>query len=292
MDKGIQVIVVDDKSTLRLDEFEECKAAYSAQGVLFFTNEGVKGGGNSRNVGITHARGKWLLFSDADDYFIGDFFEIVQQYFDAEEDIVYFPPTSQEEGSGYKSVRHLEYSKRMEDYRNNANRENELNLKYRLVGPWSKLIRRDMIQQHHIRFDKVMHSNDVMFSIKAAYHSRSITVSPDTIYCIMRNDSSLTSNINVTAYCNRCDIWIKRYLFMKKHLCREDFNLLDLFGGGRIIEGIETGVGVKVVLQTIIKFKHYHIHIIPKKFFNLKLIKKWLLVHRNVRKGEKRFYHK
>lgn len=35
---------------------------------LFLTKEG-RGAGYARNTGLSHAKGKWIIFADADDFF-------------------------------------------------------------------------------------------------------------------------------------------------------------------------------------------------------------------------------
>lgn len=70
--KNFEVIVVDDCSTD--DSFRELKA-YAENSKLDMTvvsNEKNKGPGYSRNVGISMARGRWLSFCDADDWYSGD----------------------------------------------------------------------------------------------------------------------------------------------------------------------------------------------------------------------------
>ena len=71
----VQVIVVDDFSTQGLDELEECKQRYINTNVEFYTNECKKSAGGARNTGLSYAKGQWLLFADADDYFLQDFYE-------------------------------------------------------------------------------------------------------------------------------------------------------------------------------------------------------------------------
>ena len=85
----IEIIVVDDnrdddivsKSDLPGLERSDCK--------VIFTKEG-KGAGYARNVGLDNANGKWVLFADADDYFVDDFIAKIDQYKDSDFDIVFF----------------------------------------------------------------------------------------------------------------------------------------------------------------------------------------------------------
>ena len=58
-----------------------------------FTREN-KGAGYARNVGLSLAKGKWLLFADADDFFNLGFLNVLDNYIDSDNDIVYFSANS------------------------------------------------------------------------------------------------------------------------------------------------------------------------------------------------------
>lgn len=61
--------------------------------VKFLMNEnGNKGAGTCRNIGIDSSDGKWLIFADADDYFMPELYTNLKEYVDKLYDIVYFTP--------------------------------------------------------------------------------------------------------------------------------------------------------------------------------------------------------
>ncbi len=291
-DIPIQTIVIDDRSNELLPEYEECKSYFSDRGVLFLRNEGEKGAGASRNVGLRHAVGKWLLFADADDYFCEGFYDILRPYLSETADIIYFPLTSKEEGSERESHRHLEMAELICQYRDHPNLENEVNLKYRFVVPTSKLIRKDLVDKNQVFFDEVMHSNDVMFSIKTAYYSKQIAVATTAIYCLVRNNTSLTSLVNADSYRQRISVWINRYLFLRDNLSRKEFRVLDLYGMGRILYGVKGRVGFKILYQTIQTLRQNQIHIFPRRIFRVRSLWKWLQIQKTVQTDERRFLRK
>ena len=64
----IQIIVVDDCSDKDvICKVERLCSLYNT--LLIKTTEG-KGAGYVRNIGLTRAIGKWVLFADADDFFL------------------------------------------------------------------------------------------------------------------------------------------------------------------------------------------------------------------------------
>src|SRR5690606_29417331 len=69
---SIQTIVVDDHSNeFHKNRLMEIEQANKNRNILFLTNDlDKKNAGSSRNKGLKHAKGKWVLFADSDDYFV------------------------------------------------------------------------------------------------------------------------------------------------------------------------------------------------------------------------------
>src|SRR5699024_10372921 len=103
--------------------------------------------------------GKWILFADADDFFMPEFYENVKEYFNSKYDVVFFTPTSSEIDTGKPSNRHLNYEKLINDYQNSKDLKSEVNLRYKFYVPWSKLISKDLIKRNNLVFDEVIASN-------------------------------------------------------------------------------------------------------------------------------------
>ena len=85
----IQIIVVDDDSSSDVVDFMDFPGSSREDVEIIFTKEG-KGAGYARNCGLLHARGKWLLFADADDFYKESLLLSLDPYIDATFDIVYF----------------------------------------------------------------------------------------------------------------------------------------------------------------------------------------------------------
>ena len=67
--EDIEIIVIDDKSTETLYDLEQQILKRDNTIILNNSSEN-KGAGVSRNIGLEAATGDWLLFADADDYFL------------------------------------------------------------------------------------------------------------------------------------------------------------------------------------------------------------------------------
>ena len=74
----VQVIVVDDNSDTDKANFDNFPKQKGKNYEYYLTKEG-KGAGYARNVGLEHAKGKWVMFSDADDYFLPSFDNILNE---------------------------------------------------------------------------------------------------------------------------------------------------------------------------------------------------------------------
>ena len=89
MSEDIQVIVVDDNSPdadTYLERYPELSRPY----LEFIRTTKGGGAGYARNVGLEHAKGKWLLFADADDFYVEDMYDIISSNADSEADVIYF----------------------------------------------------------------------------------------------------------------------------------------------------------------------------------------------------------
>lgn len=264
----IQVIVVDDKSNENIKKiYNNLEIKYSQRNIEFYeNNSNKKGAGTCRNIGIEHANGEWVIFADSDDYFLPDFYKIVNKYFDTSNDVVYFKPISIELDTGNLSDRHINYEKLIDDFLM-GKQNSELYLRYFYYVPWSKLIKVDFIKKYKLKFDEVIASNDVMFSTKLGHYAKTIEVSNEVIYCVTRNSGSLTTVVSNEVFNSRLDVFIRYYWFLKKNLSEDDFKLLNLNGMGFVINSLE--LGIKNMFKTLIKLNKNKIKLFNYKYLNL-----------------------
>lgn len=219
----IEILVVDDRSDKEKDKFETIKNSPKYNHVIFLENSREnKGAGTCRNIGLDNATGEWVLFADADDFFLEGFFEIVQEYFDSDYEVVFFTPTSKYLDTGGISERHIYYEKLILEYLTISEPVKELKLRYEYVVPWSRLINRNFIEKYNIRFDEVIVSNDVMFSVKVGYYMYIFAATTKCIYCVTRSKGTLTVNISGENYDTRIDVFVSYYVFLKNYLSKQE----------------------------------------------------------------------
>ncbi len=289
--ENIEIIVIDDNSTNGVEKFEYLKVKKEYSHIKFFSNtSGNKGAGACRNIGINKSSGRWLLFSDSDDWFLNGFYEIVSKYFSTSFDVIFFIPTSVILESGEITDRHLHYENLIRNYIHNPGHEEELFLRYRFTSPCSKLINRKFLNEFNINFDEVVASNDVMFSTKIGFFYKKFEVDPNCIYCITRGKGSLTTNISQDVFDCRLKVFIDHYKFLKRGLSKEDFNKLNLHGLDRVILAIRYRFRLRKILSIIIIFKRNNVSLFNKKFLNPIVVMQKVLWNYNRENIEKKYY--
>lgn len=222
----IELIVVDDYSTEDIGNIKKCISERANSTTLIIKTTEEKGAGNSRNIGVDNSKGKWLLFADSDDYFLGNMWETVKQYIESDYGTVYFPPISRDDITNKELQRHKSYEAMIDAYKEKKDIDHLLRIKYWWDSVCSKLIRRSIFVNNDIIFDNTICSNDVMGSIKSAYYSEKIGVADEPIYCITNRHLSSFTDFEYKE--TRFKVRINKYIFLRERLDDEDLKRVDL----------------------------------------------------------------
>jgi len=183
-----EVIVVDDNSDITPSEWNQFRQDFPHVH-LVLTSEG-KGAGYARNVGMTKATGKWLIFSDADDYFYPNALDVIDKKTkEADYDIIYFNCDYRDGETGEPLTGRIDTI--IEGIKN---RDYDL-LRYKSFVPWGKVIKHHLVKQHNILFDEIEVNNDIMFSALVGYNSDTIGIIDDCLYCYTYNKGSVINGM-------------------------------------------------------------------------------------------------
>jgi len=289
----IEVIVIDDRSDNKLKKLNYIINNYPSSNVNFLENyKKNKGAGACRNIGIEKAKGDWILFADADDYFIDGFYNKVRGYFNSDYEVIFFTPTSIYIDSGKEAERHENFVKVLYKYLETKSKKNELYLRYNIANPISKLIKKDFIKKNNLKFDEVIASNDVMFSTKVGYYMNEFTVNTEVIYCITRNKGSLTVTRNEEVFDSRLSVYISKIKFLRDRLSIEDLDYFTLTGQGFIFNSIKYKFGFKKIINVIKKLRKNNIPLFDKKVFNPIYLFGKLRNHYLIEKNSKKYISK
>lgn len=187
--KDIQIIIVDDNS--QKENLKDIQEHISGNNIEIITLDHSKGAGYARNVGISKAKGKWLLFTDADDFYLDNFIFILDKYKNSDNDILYFSVCSIDSITLKPANRAKDYDYFISLYDKNIPNSADY-IKYKKWEPWNKMLSHKFILKHNIKFEEISKCNDMIFSILSSYYAKDITIIPDKIYCVTYNNNSIT----------------------------------------------------------------------------------------------------
>jgi len=214
----IEVYVVDDHSKpIEVARFEQLKKTYPDYHYL--TSEGSFAG-IARNTALKQVTTQWVLFADADDYFLPGWYDEVSKYLGSKNEIVFFPPTSKNLQTGKLGKRHLGYENLVHSYvKNPAQFDGELRLN--MHPPWSKLLRMELLRRHGLEFGSEEVSNDKVFSLKASFWADPIASSPIAIYCVTEGTNTLTTTNTLERLKVRAEVLRQSNEFLKENYGRQ-----------------------------------------------------------------------
>ena len=234
--EDIQVIVVDDNSRdadTYLDRYPELSRPY----LEFIRTTKSGGAGYARNIGLDHAKGKWILFADADDFFVEDMYDIILSYVDSEADVIYFKKKSVLSDDISVEIERSSYvNKKIDHYLADGD---EWPIRTKTPVPWGKMIRRCLIVKYNIRFDEILCFEDNYFSLLIGYYADIIKVVNRVLYIVTTRPHSLMATLgkNLEGLKIRAEVAFRSDKFLlQHHMFRERFTrkyLLMMFSKDR-----------------------------------------------------------
>lgn len=195
----IEVICIDDGSTDNSLSILNNYAQMDSR-VLVLKQEN-KGGGGARNLGITKARGKYVLFLDSDDFFDRNYFEIMYS-------------TAENCGSDITVCEYYLYDNKTGDISVPLNITelqtpekttfSYLDVKDTIFHTvplvvWNRLYRREFIIDSGLRFQEIFHFNDIYFCHLSLIIAKSISLVPHPLVYYRVNQSTNTQSKTYTA---------------------------------------------------------------------------------------------
>lgn len=210
--KDLQIIAVDDCSTSHINLFKILKDKY--QYIEWYKTEKNGGAGVARNVGLSHAKGKYLLFADADDYFTPSINDIFNKHRNSCFDIIYFFVNEVDSATGLMD-NGLKYRNMAISLYKKSHRKNDVC--HISTAPWGKLIRRDIIEKYNIQFQETRISNDVFFSLMTDFYSNDIFAEEIAAYNYSVNQISVSNTGSIDKRLVRLKIDLERNSFLIRH---------------------------------------------------------------------------
>jgi len=124
--------------------------------------------GVARNHGIDHAKGKYVICLDPDDFFDKNMLELNYQKAEmlAADVIVFGADVYNMQNHAYESPGFLRFSSRLPQDRAFSG-EDILEDVFYLLNPWTKFYRRSFIVENHLRYQALYSTNDAYFTMMA-----------------------------------------------------------------------------------------------------------------------------
>ena len=194
--EDVQVIIVDDNS----DADKKPTISRHNTEVVFLDTDRSKGAGRARNIGLREAKGKWLLFADADDYYSDRLNDFLEKYRESNSDAIYF---------GYMKISqngqmiNPDYNRVLFSAVSNPN----VDLLYRffLNAPWNKMVQSELLRKYEIFFEESISGNDIFYTYQLGTAAKSVAIEKSIIYNYNYNPNSIVHN---------------KIISKDKHLCR------------------------------------------------------------------------
>lgn len=242
--KDIQVIIIDDNTYPEQTTMQHIVDELKRENITLAFNEiGKRGAGGCRNIGLQLAKGKWIICADADDLFVERAFQIFDNNYDLNAEIIYFNMYSINMPEKELGSRHLQYERLVKNYLKHPNRTNELNLRYNFPSPCSKMVLRDMVEKNNIHFDDLLWSNDDMFATKCGYYAKKIAAADERVYFVTRKNGTITTSKSIEAFKTRVDVYIKKMVFLRNSLSQKDFKKVARWPGNKLVVARLDGYG-------------------------------------------------
>lgn len=244
----IQVIVVDDNSTLNTDKLDEVIKSNSDRKLEFCRNHtGKNSAGTCRNIGIEKAKGKWIVFADSDDYFVDGWVEKLEPFFDSDKEMVYYPQTSIFLDTGELATRHVFFAEIVSDYCDNPNHENEIRLRYGAPAALIAMFSREYLTRIGASFDNTLTEEDKKFIFACGDNLKKFACISEPVYCVTARSDSLTATKNFEKFDRHQRVQIKRCGILYRKLSKADIKALGLENVGLQImyTTIMNGYGIK-----------------------------------------------
>ena len=184
----LEIIVVDNNSSPDIVDFDKYPGI-GRSGVRIVRDNNSIGGGGARNTGLALAKGRWVLFADADDYYTEGYLSVLDKYVNKDLDAVYFNFNRIEKGQSSPLPYTLRFLANAFFDGNIASDE----LKFKLTVPWNKMVKRDLLEKYHVSFEDCVVANDLLYTYQIGYYSRKTIVESAKIYNYVINNNSVST---------------------------------------------------------------------------------------------------
>lgn len=214
--EDIQIIVVDDCSDESITEILTTSCNFRR--IEAYETPTPSGGGAARNIGLFHAKGKWVTFIDADDFFTSKFNDIVNSLVALQEDVdVLYSAANSIDSEYYTSSNRADTLNKYIAQCLQKDKEGENRLRFTFGEPWCKIVRRTLIESYNITFTESTIHNDTRYSYLVGYYAKEITSTPYALCTVTTRNDSVSKTLSESKKLERIEIFAEAHSFFKSH---------------------------------------------------------------------------
>lgn len=92
-----------------------------------------------------------------------------------------------------------------------------MQLRFLFNGPWCKMVKKELIDSHRVRFDEVFAINDVTFSYLVGYYAKDVKVDERKIYCVTYRSNSISFVECYSRDILQMEVLSRKNRFLKDH---------------------------------------------------------------------------
>lgn len=239
-DRGYEIIVINDGSTDNsLEIVEEIAAQHGNIRVYSQKNGGLSA---ARNTGLDYARGKYVMFTDSDDYVSRQY--ISMMYRTAESsgaDIAYCNFRCVNEQGAPSGVDGILKHRAGVFRADKLLRSLLLDITIRSFA-WNKLYRRSLFTEHNIKYPIGKLYEDMRTTPRLFYHAKKIAVVNGVLYNYVQHSGSITGTMTP----RKVFKYIDSYGSIRKFL--DEKHIYQKYAAAYKIQGVKVGFTVVPML--------------------------------------------
>lgn len=185
----VQILLINDGSPDRSGEI--CRSLAGRHSCVHYFEKENGGVSSARNLGLSHAKGEYILFVDSDDYVTPGYFAAITGALERNRpDLMLFGIRS----IGAKSREWAAGDYAVEEEIAVARKTAKALRACLFFNLMSKVFRRDIIERYHLRFDESLAiGEDQLFVFQYTMHIKKLASISDALYCLVcENANSLS----------------------------------------------------------------------------------------------------
>jgi len=163
--------------------------------VIVVDDDKRRGAGFARNVGLEQAKGRWLIFADADDFFLPDFEKMLDRYADSDADMICFANTVADSDNLSKEIEHPQFD--MYSKIAKARHCGMDIIRYDTGVVWCRFIKRELVERVGAKFQETICRNDTLFAVMIGSAATKILLDETAIYCYTKRPDNTVDNQNL-----------------------------------------------------------------------------------------------